>query len=214
VNAEGASILVEWEHVFVSAMPFHIDELPRARYAYLLGLYLGDGWLAAMARGSFCLRIALDQRYPEIVSAAMKAVSAVHPTSVVRAWRRKGCFVVSSYWKHWPSVFPQHGPGPKHARPIELTLWQRRITTAEPEALIRGLIHSDGCRFIAAQRVGGKTYRYSRYSFSNKSDDIRAIFCEHLDLLGIGWTRPNASQIAVDRRAEVAKLDAFVGPKR
>ena len=78
----------------------------------------------------------------------------------------------------------------------------------------RGLIHSDGCRFIAAQRVGGKTYRYSRYSFSNKSGDIRAIFCAQLNQLGIGWTRPNASQIAIDRRAEVAKLDAFVGPKR
>jgi hypothetical protein len=80
--------------------------------------------------------------------------------------------------------------------------------------LPRGLMHSDGCRFVAAQRVGGKTYRYSRYSFSNKSDDIRAIFCEHVDLLGIGWTRPNASQIAIDRRAEVAKLDEFAGPKR
>jgi hypothetical protein len=56
--------------------------------------------------------------------------------------------------------------------------------------------------------------RYSRYSFSNRSDDIRGIFCEHLDLLGIGWTQPNAFQIAIDRRAEVAKLDAFVGPKR
>jgi hypothetical protein len=200
--------------VFVPAAPFHVDELPRDQYAYLLGLYLGDGWLAAMARGSFCLRISLDQRYPEIVGAAMSAVSAVNPSSVVRAWRRKGCFVVSSYWKHWPAVFPQHGSGPKHARQIVLTEWQRTITIAEPGALVRGLIHSDGCRFVAAQRVDGKTYRYSRYSFSNKSDDIRAIFCEHLNLLGIGWTRPNASQIAIDRRAEVAKLDAFVGPKR
>jgi hypothetical protein len=200
--------------VFVPARPFHVTELPRAQYAYLLGLYLGDGWLAAMARGSFSLRISLDQRYPEIIAAAMNAVSNVNPGSVVRAWPRTGCFVVSSYWKHWPDAFPQHGSGPKHTRPIVLTDWQRAITIAEPRALVRGLIHSDGCRFIAAQRVGGKTYRYSRYSFSNKSDDIRAIFCEHLDLLGIGWTRPNASQIAIDRRAEVAKLDTFVGPKR
>lgn len=46
--------------------------------------------------------------------------------------------------------------------------------------------------------VGAKNYRYARYSFSNPSDDIRGILCEHLDLLGIGWTRPNAHQIAVD----------------
>jgi hypothetical protein len=198
----------------VPAAPFRIAEVPPSQYAYLLGLYLGDGWVVAMARGSFALRISLDQHYPGIIASARDAVSAVNPTSVVRAWPRIGCFVVASYWKHWPAVFPQHGAGPKHARPIVLTDWQRVITAAEPEALVRGLIHSDGCRFIAAQRVGGKTYRYSRYSFLNRSDDIRAIFCEHLDLLGIGWTRPNAHQIAIDRRAEVAKLDAFVGPKR
>jgi hypothetical protein len=200
--------------MFVRSVVPRIDKLPSASYAYLLGLYLGDGWLAAMARGSFSLRISLDQRYPGIITAAMNAVSAVNPTSVVRAWPRTGCFVVSSYWKHWPTVLPQHGAGPKHSRRIILVDWQRDITSAEPRALVRGLIHSDGCRFIAAQRVGERTYRYSRYSFSNRSDDIRAIFCDHLDLLGIGWTRPNAFEIAIDRRAEVAKLDAFVGPKR
>jgi hypothetical protein len=198
----------------VPAAPFEIDELPRSHYAYLLGLYLGDGWIVSMARGSYALRISLDQRYPGIITSAQQAIAAVNPCSVVRAWARTGCYVVASYWKHWPAVFPQHGPGPKHARPIVLTEWQRRITAAHPQELVRGLIHSDGCRFVAAQRVGGKTYRYSRYSFSNRSDDIRAIFCAHLDLLGIGWTRPTAHQIAIDRRGEVAKLDAFVGPKR
>jgi hypothetical protein len=57
-------------------------------------------------------------------------------------------------------------------------------------------------------------YRYARYAFSNRSADIIGIFCDHLDLLGIRWTRPNPAMIAIDRRTEVAKLDAFVGPKR
>jgi hypothetical protein len=38
--------------------------------------------------------------------------------------------------------------------------------------------------------------------------------CAHLDMLGIGWTGPDAAQIAIARRADVAKLDLFVGPKR
>ena len=63
------------------------------------------------------------------------------------------------------------------------------------------------------RRVGAKTYRYVRYGFANRSDDIKRILCDHLDLLGIGWTRPNGQLIAIDRRAEVAKLDAFIGPK-
>src|SRR3954462_2874770 len=77
----------------------------------------------------------------------------------------------------------------------------------------RGLIESDGSRYVANQRVGGKIYNCVRYAFANRSEDIKRIFCDHLDLLGIGWTRPNAKLIAIDRRPEVAKLDSFIGPK-
>jgi hypothetical protein len=67
---------------------------------------------------------------------------------------------------------------------------------------------------FANQRVGGKVYSYARYEFGNRSEDIKRIFCEHLDLLGVGWTRPNAMSIAIARRADVAALDRFLGPKR
>ncbi len=36
-----------------------------------------------------------------------------------------------------------------------------------------------------------RTYRYPRYEFSNRSDDIRAIFCKYCDCLGIEWRRMN-----------------------
>ena len=49
-------------------------------------------------------------------------------------------------------------------------------------------------------RRRGREYRYTRYSFANRSDDIKAIFCAHLDLLGIRWTRPNEKDIAIARR--------------
>jgi hypothetical protein len=92
--------------------------------------------------------------------------------------------------------------------------WQQRITTRHPDAFIRGLIHSDGCRYRAVIRSRGREYVYTRYSFSNRSEDIKGLFCTHLDQLGIHWTRPNDQQIAVATRAGVAALDAFVGPKR
>jgi len=41
-----------------------LERLPRSSYAYLLGLYLGDGWIATMPQGTFSLRISLDVRYP------------------------------------------------------------------------------------------------------------------------------------------------------
>jgi hypothetical protein len=59
-----------------------------------------------------------------------------------------------------------------------------------------------------------RTYRYPRYQFSNVSDDIRGIFCEYLDVLGVEWRRMNATTISVARRASVAELDRLVGPKR
>jgi hypothetical protein len=43
-------------------------------YAYLLGLYLGDGCLSQHDRGVFRLRIALDQRYPRIIEECAQAI--------------------------------------------------------------------------------------------------------------------------------------------
>lgn len=37
-------------------------------YAYLLGIYLGDGWLTQTHRGVWWLRISMDAKYREIIS--------------------------------------------------------------------------------------------------------------------------------------------------
>jgi hypothetical protein len=87
------------------------------------------------------------------------------------------------------------------------------LTHRDPRWLIRGLMHSDGSRYVARQRAHGRIYAYPRYDFCNRSDDIKAILCEHLDLLGLSWSRPNAWKVQVARREAVARLDAFVGPK-
>jgi hypothetical protein len=84
--------------------------------------------------------------------------------------------------------------------------------------LIRGLIHSDGCRGVnrfSTKLPSGRVaaYRYTRYFFSNLSSDIRSIFCQHCELLGIRWTQSNARNISVAHRDSVALLDSFVGPK-
>ena len=114
------------------------------------------------------------------------------------------------YSNHWPCLLPQMGPGRKHHRPIRLEPWQEEVVSREREALVRGLIHSDGCRVVADDR-GVKSVRYH---FSNRSEDIKRIYCDSLDALGIRWTRPCAKQIAVYRKASTAKLDEFIGPKR
>ncbi len=121
--------------------------LPQHAYPYLLGLYLGDGCLSAQARGVYRLRIACADRYPHLMDQCELAMAEVLPNKVGRA-QKEGCTEVGSSSKHWPCLFPQHGPGRKHQRKIELVPWQQEIVDADPRPLLRGLIHSDGCRTL------------------------------------------------------------------
>jgi hypothetical protein len=184
-------------------------ELPQSHYTYLLGLYLGDGCILVHPRGVYRLRISCTRRYPGLIRQCEIAMAGVLPNKVGRA-TKQGCVDVYSYSKHWPCLFPQHGPGRKHERKIELTGWQRELVDLDPRPLLRGLLHSDGCRVL--NWVNGTPY--PRYHFSSASDDIRAIFGCACDALGIEWRPHNRRNLSVARRDSVALLDAFVGPKR
>jgi hypothetical protein len=116
-----------------------------------------------------------------------------------------------AYSKSWPCLFPQHGRGKKHERSIVLAPWQLALVSQRPDLLLRGLLHSDGCRFVNTGRGG---WRHPRYAFANASCDIRAIFCAACDLLGFHWTASGGRTIYVSRMDDVALLDLFVGPKR
>lgn len=180
-----------------------------AAYAYLLGLYLGDGYIASHPRGVFRLRVVLDDAYPEIIDAAAAAMGSLVSSKVTRQ-RRKGCTEVRSYSKAWPCFLPQAGPGKKYERDIHIEPWQRYYAEEYARDLLRGLIHSDGCRFINQGRDG---WRHPRYSFSNRSADIRRIFTDACEVIGVTWTAAPHT-IYVSRKADVARLDEFVGPKR
>jgi hypothetical protein len=124
---------------------------------------------------------------------------------------------VKVYSRHLPCLFPQHGPGRKHERRIVLEPWQRAVVDAHPGELVRGLIHSDGSRVTnwTTRLVGGerKRYEYPRYFFTNASDDIRRIYTDTLDTLGVEWKQTNPRNVSVARRASVALMDRHVGPK-
>ena len=55
------------------------NALPRDAYAYLLGMYLGDGYIAAHPRGCWRLRISSDARYPKIIEECGRSMEAVMP---------------------------------------------------------------------------------------------------------------------------------------
>ena len=192
------------------------ERLDERAYAYLLGMYLGDGCISTGRRGVFRLRIVLDRRYPAVVDECRAAMEAVLPTNRASVLPKSGAKAVEvySYSKQWPCWLPQHGPGPKHLRSLRLAAWQQRIVENEPEALLRGLIHSDGSRYL--NRVGSpqRRYSYPSYGFCNASGELLCLFSSSCDRLGISWRLSNERRIAVTRRQAVDRMDEFIGPKR
>jgi hypothetical protein len=196
------------------------DPEPRADYAYLLGLYLGDGCISIgsdPAKHVWKLRIVCCDAWPGLIQDCMRAMRAVRPTNKVMTQQKPGCTEVLSYSKHWPCLFPQHGPGVKHARKIELAEWQQVIVDRYPGDFARGLFHSDGYRGMNRVRRtladGEHWYEYPRYLFTNRSTDILGLCGAALDRLGVEWRFSSREVISVAKRDAVARLDVFVGPK-
>ena len=195
----------------------HGRPLDDPAYAYLLGLYLGDGHIVRGPRDVYVLAIACSDDWPGLMDATGRALSAVMPTSRVCRVQQQGCTMVKSYSKHWPCLFPQHGPGRKHHRIIELRAWQEVIVQKFPGEFAKGLFHSDGWRGVNRVRRpladGDRWYQYPRYQFGNESRDILRLCGEALDRLGVAWRFSRRNSISVARREAVARLDEFVGPK-
>ena len=176
-------------------------------YSYLLGMYLGDGCISANRR-TYRLVITCDAAYPthhrgllggDDASDPLPDRCACNPHRGATLHARRGDS------KRWPEAFPQHGPGRKHDRKIELAPWQREFVDRFPQEFLRGLLHSDGCRTVNRFKTklpSGRVaeYAYPRWFFSNRSDDIRGLFCEYCERLGIRWTQSNPRNISVSHR--------------
>ncbi|MDT9594542.1 transcriptional regulator [Nocardioides zeae] len=198
----------------------HGRSLEARAYSALLGFYLGDGHVSA-ARRCHTLRVSCDASLPGIVEDVVALCRRVHPRRPVHLVRAPGTIVVSQHWKLWPCLFPQHGPGRKHERPIVLEPWQRALVEAEPAAFLRGLFHSDGSRVRnwATRTVDGRQRRldYARWQFVNHSADVRDLGTWALDLVvpvaRILLAASSWWPISVSRRAGVARLDTLIGPE-
>jgi hypothetical protein len=199
-----------WPPIEIRWSPAHAQS-----YAYLLGMYLGDGCLSTVGGGAI-LRVSCDLRYPRIIDDCWTAMVLSMPRCRPRfaAYYDAQAVNVTACGKLWRHAFPQHGPGRKHERPIVLEAWQQEIVDHHPGEFLRGLIHSDGCRTINRFKTtlpSGRVaeYAYARYFFSNLSADIRGLFCATCDQLGVRWTLSNPRNVSVSHRTSVAALDAL-----
>ena len=150
---------------------------PPADYAYLLGLYLGDGCISVAgdpAKGVWKLRVICCDAWPGLIGECARAMGVVRPGNKVMTVRKQGCTEVMSCSRHWPCLFPQHGPGRKHTRAIELAEWQRAIVEAHPGDFARGLFHSDGYRGVnRVRRTWGTGERWYEFFWINESPRVR-----------------------------------------
>lgn len=179
-----------------------------APYCYLLGAYLGDG--TVWSQKGLWLQIVNDRRYLGISEEIIAAMAVTFPGRPPRK-HRSSCGESDVLCVSHPALiraFPQHGPGRKHLRPITLEDWQLELTWAHPGALIRGLKFRTK---LPSGRIA--SYSYVRYFFSNLSADIRQIFIDHCQLLGIRVTQSNHRNLTVSHRNSVAVLEELVGPK-
>ncbi len=182
----------------------------RRAYSYLLGMYLGDGYISPMAR-TFRLRIFLNRKQQDVIARVKDTLSALLPEHRIGEVQRLGSLVteVTCYSQLWPAILPQHGPGRKHTRPICLTAWQEEIVREYPAEFLRGCLESDGCRH---QRiVRGRDY--PAYSFSNHSEDILKLVMWSCELVGVGCRHNSRWNLSIARRPDVARLDRLFGWK-
>ena len=194
--------------ILINSEPCNEPNISQA-YAYLLGLYLGDGYINKEPR-TYKLRISMATVYPNIIESCIKAITTLVPNKIFFAKKLGACIDLVCLNNYWPEFFPQHGSGRKHTHRIVLESWQERIIEQYPLAFFRGLFHSDGCR--SSNILSGQDY--PRYGFTNNSLDIKQLFSKTCDLLGIHWTlASNGKNVHIARRPDVAFLDQHIGPK-
>lgn len=186
-----------------------LDIEPKS-YSYILGLYLGDGYINKMKR-TYKLRITLDVNQDLVIDECIKHLKILFPKNKINPVKRKNknCLDVIVYSNKLNIYFPQLGNGMKHQRKIELT--KEQIEIIDTKFLMKGLFHSDGSFYIAGNK-------YPRYNFTNKSEDIIKIFLECLDVYNIDNRliynkRNNIYKIQIQKRKYVNILYQLLGEK-
>lgn len=196
---------------FESRRPYQVVD-PKA-YSYILGQYLGDGYINKTNHNNcYKLRIFTNSRDTELIQTIVQNLQAVFSKNKIGIYKQKhaNCVEVYMYSNQLPDLFPQHGPDRKHTRPIILSEEQRIVLDTYPWEFLKGLIHSDGCRYKGMGLI--------QYNFCNKSKDIINLFCEYLEKCGVQYTQHYKSKtdshiVSIYKRTEVAKLEEHIGKR-
>lgn len=168
------------DYINKSIPEFDILNIDRKVYAFVLGVYLGDGYIVKTHRQNvFKISIYCDAKYKNILEDISQSLEILFPNSKAMRIRHTSdkCIAVYLYSSHLLKLFPQHGIGRKHERPIVLEDWQIDIINEFNEDFLKGLIYTDGCFYYSG--------KYERCNFTNKSMDIMNLCSESMKKLNI-----------------------------
>lgn len=181
-------------------------------YSYVLGLYLSNGYIATH-KYTKCFRLSQNIKYQNLIQEHINALQRLfnkQPNIVYPKNTNAVDIVVGS--RDLDFLFPQGTiEGPKNKHPIILEQWQHRIISKYPKQFIRGMMQTDGCRFLNKNSV--------RYSFSNASKDICNIMTEICDKEELSYsiyerqTNPSALYTIQFKCASNDYLEQVVGGK-
>ena len=186
-----------------------------AAYSYILGEYLGDGHITRTANGrTVKIRIFNDRKYPLINKEIEKNLSILLPLNKVSIYYIGNCSIIYVHSNILPLLFPRSlEPGVKYKRKIFLEEWQLKIVNEYPKEFFKGLIQSDGSRYLIS-----KKYNHYAYNFSNKSQDIVDYLLLVSRKLNLKPTqtvsKTGVIRIYFYKREDVAFIDTFIGPKK
>lgn len=162
---------------------FESHQSYKKSYAYILGIYLGDGYINKTLR-TWKLRIFQDKKYINVVKEIEENLKIIFPYNRTnKISHGKNCYEIYIYNNNIIELFPQHDKGKKYKRKIKLETWQEEIINEFPFLFIKGLIHSDGCSYISKSNKK----EYLNYGFCNKSFDIINLLINSLNKVNISY---------------------------
>ena len=196
---------------------FKWNESQQGDFSYLLGFYLGDGHLINPKGRSFGVIFTNETTFLEMNQRLQDALKTVFPSKDIKIRQRKtcNCVDIAMYGVNLDLLFP-HGKGYKHTRKIELTDWQLDIIDRFPKPFLKGMIESDGCRYISTKNI--------MYQFNNCSMDLHEVFQRAAKQLDLPFTFHTSKskearvtplyKTCFYRKKVTAFLDTFIGPKK
>jgi len=158
----------------------------KKKWAYVVGVALGDGNLSNPNGRAVRLRVSCDTKYKNLISKICIVIKDILPNNKVSLVNKKGknCVDISCYSNKWEGLLGwKVGHGSKYEQNASVPFWIKKSKGFSIECL-RGLLETDGCIYFDRG--------YKMVHFTNKTKQLSSDVCSIME--GLGFT-PHIYQV-------------------